>query len=146
LLLRTFPPPGRDARGPPAASNRRSSSARHCARVDGSRSRHLAGAIGIGDVLGTGLPQEERRREIVRVGGDGDRLPSLIRDPYCPPDAAPARAWPVRSPLFRRASLITSFSNICSASSFFSRMFSASSSLSRLASGTLMPPNLLRHR
>src|SRR5690606_28645881 len=47
---------------------------------------------------------------------------------------------------FRRTSLMTSFSNICSASSFFRRTFSDSSSLSRLASDTLMPPNLLRHR
>ncbi len=41
---------------------------------------------------------------------------------------------------------MTSFSNICSANSFYSRVFSASSSFKRLASGTVMPPNLLRHR
>jgi hypothetical protein len=41
---------------------------------------------------------------------------------------------------------MTSFSKICSASSFFSRAFSASRSFRRLASDTLMPPNLLRHR
>src|SRR3546814_1107964 len=46
---------------------------------------------------------------------------------------------------FRRTSLMTSFSRTCSASSFFSRPFSVSSSFRRLASGTLMPPNLLRH-
>src|SRR5690606_39639741 len=45
---------------------------------------------------------------------------------------------------FRRTSLITSFSNICSASSFFSRAFSASSSFSRFASDTLIPPALPR--
>src|SRR5690606_8948429 len=47
---------------------------------------------------------------------------------------------------FRRTSLMTSFSSTCSASSFFNRPFSASSSFRRLASGTLIPPNLLRHR
>ena len=47
---------------------------------------------------------------------------------------------------FRRTSLSTSFSSTCSASSFFRRPFSVSSSFRRLASGTLMPPNLLRHR
>ena len=41
---------------------------------------------------------------------------------------------------------MTSFSSNCSDSSFFNRAFSASSSLSRLAFGTLVPPNLLRHR
>src|SRR5690606_34241857 len=45
---------------------------------------------------------------------------------------------------FLSASLTISFSSIVSASSFFSRVFSVSSSFSRLASGTLMPPNLLR--
>ncbi len=47
---------------------------------------------------------------------------------------------------FRSASRVTSFSSIDSASSFFRRAFSASSSYSRFASGTFMPPNLLRHR
>ncbi len=46
----------------------------------------------------------------------------------------------------RSASRVASFSNIDSASSFFSWAFSASSSLSRLASGTVIPPNLLRQR
>jgi|GEM_PF-6957360 len=41
---------------------------------------------------------------------------------------------------------MTSFSSTCTASSFFSRPFPVSSSFSRLASGTLIPPNLLRHR
>ena len=48
--------------------------------------------------------------------------------------------------VFPSASLMRSFSKTCSASSFFNRAFSASRSLSRLASGTLIPPNLLRHK
>src|SRR6202012_5797564 len=47
---------------------------------------------------------------------------------------------------FRRASLMTSFSSLSSASSFLSLPFSDSRSFSRLASGTLIPPNLLRQR
>jgi hypothetical protein len=47
---------------------------------------------------------------------------------------------------FRSASRVTSFSSIDSANSFFSLAFSVSSARRRLASGTLMPPNLLRHR
>ena len=41
---------------------------------------------------------------------------------------------------------MTSFSKICSASNFFSRAFSASRPFRRLASGTVMPSNLLRYR
>ncbi len=41
---------------------------------------------------------------------------------------------------------MTSLSSNCSDRNFFSWAFSASSPLSRLAYGTLMPPNLLRHR
>ncbi len=41
---------------------------------------------------------------------------------------------------------MTSFSSTCSAGSFLNGVFSVSNSLSRLASGTLMPPYLLRDR
>ena len=47
---------------------------------------------------------------------------------------------------FRSTSRVTSISRCDSASNFFNRVFSISSSFSRLASDTLMPPNLLRHR
>jgi hypothetical protein len=47
---------------------------------------------------------------------------------------------------FRKTSRVTSSSSIDSASSFLSRPFSVSSSRNRLASDTVIPPNLLRHK
>jgi hypothetical protein len=51
-----------------------------------------------------------------------------------------------RPPLFRSAPRVTSFSSKDSASRFLSRAFSVVSSFNRLASETVIPPNLLRHK
>lgn len=47
---------------------------------------------------------------------------------------------------FLKASFVTSFSSMASASSRLRRAFSVSNSFRRLASDTFMPPNLLRQR
>lgn len=86
-------------------------------------------------------------RIAIRAGAHAhDRQRASLAQPlvdHLPHQLAPSRC---AHHFFRKASLMTSFSSTCSASSFFSRPFSVSSHFNRLASGTLMPPNLLRHR
>lgn len=89
-----------------------------------------------------------RRRHVAedaRTLSDGSQGASFAQAPF---DHLPHHLTLRRcsQDFLRRTSLMTSLSRIRSSSSFFDRTFSASRSFRRLASGTLMTPNLLRHR